>query len=190
MGIKSKAAVNLVVPSPAPLPVPPPPTLYWAGFQDYRSCIRPLKGYSREGTLGTMRYDAIEPFVESLKIAQQRIWILDRHFDGEGISPIYFDLYAAFERGVEVRIITTRRNELISWRGEMGFDFPDNKAVQPGPDRIHDRFAIIDIDLWHFGHTVGGWRPEISAASHGWHQHVAPFEKIYKEAWDGCQFEG
>lgn len=35
-------------------------------------------------------------------------------------------------------------------------------------DCIHDRFAIIDNELWHFGATVGGFHRDVNAVSRGW----------------------
>lgn len=48
---------------------------------------------------------------------------------------------------------------------------------------IHDRFAIIDDELWHFGATVGGLHASVSAASRGWraadHGAIEFFEEIW-----------
>jgi hypothetical protein len=48
---------------------------------------------------------------------------------------------------------------------------------------IHDRFAIIDDELWHFGGTVGGFHASVSAASRGWrasdHGAIEFFEMIW-----------
>jgi len=48
---------------------------------------------------------------------------------------------------------------------------------------IHDRFAIIDDELWHFGGTVGGFHSTVSAASRGWraadHGAINFFEEIW-----------
>lgn len=50
---------------------------------------------------------------------------------------------------------------------------------------IHDRFAIIDDELWHFGATVGGLHEHVNAATRGWaaddHNALAFFET----AWAG-----
>jgi len=51
-------------------------------------------------------------------------------------------------------------------------------------DFVHDRFAIIDDELWHFGGTVGGFHSKVSAASRGWraadHGAIEFFEEIWK----------
>ena len=36
---------------------------------------------------------------------------------------------------------------------------------------IHDRFALMDGEIWHFGGTVGGVRPHLTAYSRGWPDH-------------------
>lgn len=50
---------------------------------------------------------------------------------------------------------------------------------------IHDRFAIIDDELWHFGATVGGFHSKVSAASRGWraveHGAIQFFEDIWNK---------
>lgn len=33
---------------------------------------------------------------------------------------------------------------------------------------IHDRFAIMDQEIWHFGAAVGGMHGSLSALSRGW----------------------
>jgi hypothetical protein len=49
---------------------------------------------------------------------------------------------------------------------------------------VHDRFAVIDDELWHFGGTVGGFHEHVTAASRGWdadeHDAVAFFDLAWK----------
>lgn len=35
-------------------------------------------------------------------------------------------------------------------------------------DLIHDRFAVMDQEIWHFGAAVGGMSKKLSALSRGW----------------------
>jgi len=48
---------------------------------------------------------------------------------------------------------------------------------------VHDRFAIVDDELWHFGGTAGGFQAAVSAASRGWravnHGAIEFFEEIW-----------
>ena len=48
---------------------------------------------------------------------------------------------------------------------EMNIDIKFNLTTNF--DHIHDRFAIIDDELWHFGATVGGFHSQVSAAQEG-----------------------
>jgi len=56
---------------------------------------------------------------------------------------------------------------------------------------VHDRFAIIDDELWHFGATVGGLHNLVNAASRGWdvdeHGAVSFFERAWSANLDGGQ---
>jgi len=51
-------------------------------------------------------------------------------------------------------------------------------------DFIHDRFAIIDDELWHFGGTVGGFHPSVSAASRGWRASEHGAIDFFNMAWN------
>jgi hypothetical protein len=50
---------------------------------------------------------------------------------------------------------------------------------------VHDRFAIIDDELWHFGATVGGLHERVNAATRGWvaDEHCAA--GFFEQAWTG-----
>ena len=42
---------------------------------------------------------------------------------------------------------------------------------------IHDRFAWMDGEIWHFGSTVGGIKPHVTAYSRGWYDYDCRFRK-------------
>lgn len=50
-------------------------------------------------------------------------------------------------------------------------------------DYVHDRFAIIDDELWHFGATVGGFHSKVSAATRGWRASDHGAEEFFELAW-------
>ena len=50
---------------------------------------------------------------------------------------------------------------------------------------VHDRFAIVDDELWHFGATVGGLHPDVSAASRGWSAREHRAVEFFEMAWQG-----
>jgi hypothetical protein len=49
---------------------------------------------------------------------------------------------------------------------------------------IHDRFAIIDDELWHFGGSVGGFQSSVSAASRGWRASDHGAIEFFEMAWN------
>jgi len=50
---------------------------------------------------------------------------------------------------------------------------------------VHDRFAIIDNELWHFGATVGGLHGDVSAATRGWDIAHHDALRFFEDAWAG-----
>jgi hypothetical protein len=50
---------------------------------------------------------------------------------------------------------------------------------------VHDRFAIIDNELWHFGATVGGLHSSVNAATRGWDAEAHDAVRFFNDAWDG-----
>jgi hypothetical protein len=47
----------------------------------------------------------------------------------------------------------------------------------------HDRFAIVDDELWHFGGTVGGFLTSVSATSRGWSAAEHGAIQFFELAW-------
>lgn len=50
---------------------------------------------------------------------------------------------------------------------------------------VHDRFAIIDNELWHFGATVGGLHSLVNAATRGWDAEALDAIRFFNDAWAG-----
>ena len=81
------------------------------------------------------------------------------------------------ERAAKINRSTPRRagTAIIEIRFSLGSRFP----------YVHDRFAIIDNELWHFGATVGGLHSLVNAATRGWDADAADAMRFFDEAWDG-----
>jgi hypothetical protein len=47
----------------------------------------------------------------------------------------------------------------------------------------HDRFAIVDDQLWHFGATVGGGHGSLTAASGPWPAAPSGFVDLFDRLW-------
>lgn len=131
----------------------------------------------------------------------RRLWILDPHFDIRfGIRPLQISLVGT---GIEQLLINggkggiqpgeARQAEaglrailsdnlggktapLVEWRDDLAKD---------GEPDTHDRFAIVDNELWHFGATVGGSHPSINAFSRGWNAAETGAIRYFTELWRG-----
>ncbi len=162
-------------------------------------------GSTRFPTIGELklrcdaeRTTAIEPmwqFIESVEAAQWMVWVLDLHFDEIGLHPLADALMLS--RAQEVRLLTGKLNDRRSFtellqlaRQAAGFDRGSeavfwcdtlNKRGYPFP---HDRFAIADDALWHFGHTVGGAGRRMVAASGAWDAPATDTPRFFRSAWD------
>ncbi|MEZ8652935.1 hypothetical protein AB6D60_02995 [Vibrio splendidus] len=55
---------------------------------------------------------------------------------------------------------------------------------------IHDRFAVIDDELWHFGATVGGFHSQVSAVTRGWDAEKHGAIEFFELAWQGDTIMG
>jgi len=142
----------------------------------------------------------LDPFVLSTSYAIERVWILDLHFDHVGVAALEIGLKGSSVR--DVRLLTgTRKDDLkpltarlnavrlpantpaaaqtpqlasVEWR-----DFLDSKSY-PFP---HDRFALVDGELWHFGHTVGGAGKCLFACSGPWDAQATEAIDFYEGLW-------
>lgn len=142
--------------------------------------------------------DPLQTFWASFSSAQKRIWIIDPYFfepennKGNRQDRIKFVIDKLHENldAYDIRIVTKSHNTIenknidedllnqfkehaqllneIKAQGQeiCKIDFKFNLTTNF--DYIHDRFAIIDDELWHFGATVGGFHSLVSAASRGW----------------------
>jgi len=62
-----------------------------------------------------------------------------------------------------------------------------NTGLSDSPIDVHDRFAIIDDELWHFGATVGGFHASVNAASRGWNAHATGAVDFFELVWKKCK---
>jgi hypothetical protein len=155
--------------------------------------------------------EALNAFVEAAWMAQDRILVLDDFLfkpqegqsqrdryeqilfwlpDGMVANDIRF-LTNAHEDRSEQDTIQKRFNERVAdinrraprrgglakieIRFSLGSAFP----------YVHDRFAIIDSELWHFGATVGGLHNLVNAATRGWDAEAHDALRFFDDAWEG-----
>lgn len=148
----------------------------------------------------------LKKFGKAVSDAQERVWIVDEYLlmpdDGKPtkrIEQILTWLPLSFAAS-DVRLLTKQHQEVDEdelKKFKQRAQAINNKSVRREKecrielrmhltrdcDFIHDRFAIIDDELWHFGGTVGGFHSRVSAASRGWraadHGAISFFEEIW-----------
>ncbi|HHG1586244.1 TPA: VPA1262 family N-terminal domain-containing protein [Klebsiella pneumoniae] len=147
-------------------------------------------------------------FVDAVRDAQERIWILDGYFFAAPSIKIdstdyILDIAKWFHArldATDVRILTKVHQEFSS-EMESIFEIQEKEinALRGGGkpkcsiqirqtlkqkfDFMHDRFAVIDDELWHFGATVGGFHTSVSAVSRGWCANETGAIKFFDLAW-------
>jgi len=152
----------------------------------------------------------LEAFVQAAKDAQDRLFVLDDFlFKPQGDGPLQpridqvLNWFQPMFRASNVRLLTNAigskadradivdqlercaeiinaanpyrpRSLVIDVRFTLGKNFP----------YVHDRFAIIDDELWHFGATVGGFHHAVNAATRGWHVDDHDAVTFFEIAWE------
>ncbi|KFF84613.1 hypothetical protein [Pseudomonas syringae] len=149
----------------------------------------------------------VEEFKKAISTAQ-RVWIIDKHlFSEDGKNPVHIRRIKKvvdwfFTNQIQmIRILTGNHDNQAEIEKEFGVleeILTDDRAKLDAPIKVelsftlkdfnyvHDRFAIIDDELWHFGATVGGFHRDVNAASRGWnadtHKAVQFFNTVWKMA--------
>jgi hypothetical protein len=150
----------------------------------------------------------LQKFGLAVADAQERVWIVDEYLlmpeKGKGNPADRVDKILAWLplwiAASDIRLLTRRHQEV----GEDDLNKFQHRAREISNytarrgnecciqirmhltrdcDFIHDRFAIVDDELWHFGGTAGGFHATVSAASRGWraadHGAIDFFEEIW-----------
>lgn len=150
----------------------------------------------------------LQKFSRAAADAQDRVWIVDQYLlmpeNGKGstvsrvdkiLTWLPLDLAAS-----DIRLLTKKHQEVgdadLKKFQQRAREISNHEArrgkecsievrihLRQFCDFIHDRFAIVDDELWHFGGTVGGFHSGVSAASRGWrasdHGAIDFFEQIW-----------
>ena len=153
----------------------------------------------------------VKEFEKAISTAQ-RVWIIDKHlFSEDGKKPVHgrrikkvvnWFLTSQIQT---IRILTGRHDDQAEIEKEFeGLEafVTDDRAKIDTPlkveisfalkdfDYIHDRFAIIDDELWHFGATVGGFHRDVNAASRGWSAETHKAVQFFDTAWKMANANG
>lgn len=118
-------------------------------------------------------------FAHALNVASQ-VWIVDCYFaDTPDLADELFGIVTIADVA-QVRIVTAERDELKDlqsratyWNNEGRRTGTIELRTLPQRERgwrvlPHDRFALVDGTLWHWGATIGGGYSGLNACSYGW----------------------
>lgn len=201
--------------SPIKRPVPSPQILWPSamGFSDDGETDLakfPSLG-AIKARLGASRPVPLLAFTNAAQNAQDRILILDDYLfkpkARQAVQSRYDQILEWFPDGLvanDVRILTNAHgskteHELIKQKfAERAAAINDRSRNREGNVTIeisftlntdfpyvHDRFAIVDDELWHFGATVGGLHEQLSTATRGWDSGQHEALRFFNEAWQG-----
>ncbi|OQW90683.1 MAG: hypothetical protein BWK78_06420 [Thiotrichaceae bacterium IS1] len=180
---------------------------YGQGIQPYSSTTFPL------GDSITNRYKnttidkdekealvyALEEFQYAIMEAKDRLWIMDSNFDAYGVASILEALQSSHVK--QIWILTgkkdSQKEHIPYWKLQLENVRNERQAKDHIPADIqwktglsnekypylHDRFAIVDHELWHFGATVGGGHPSLNAATRGWDADQTKAITFFMDVW-------
>lgn len=138
-------------------------------------------------------YQCLE-FWDQVK-ATRELFIMDKYFDVSAMKHLFNVIRNRSNGALEKvhllcssshstgsdfkKLLAGIRSEYRRNRGNLEF----SGDLKPGFFfDIHDRFAITDDELWHFGSTVGGVSGGLTALSRGWMDQVKAFKKVFHTA--------
>lgn len=151
---------------------------------------------------------ALAAFAEELELAQERVLILDDYLFKPDRGTVETRLdhilnwFTESFRAGDVRLLTSslgsadveadiakQCSERAQWISSLdpyaAVTISVKFTLQIDFPYVHDRFAIIDDDLWHFGATAGGLHAQVNAATRGWVAEDHGARGFFDLAWDG-----
>jgi hypothetical protein len=201
--------------SPIKRPVPSPQILWPSAIgyaDDGGSDLVRFPGLEAiKARLGAHLPESLSAFRDAARAAQDRILILDDFLfkpkKGQALQSRYDQILRWFPVGLianDVRILVnahgdkTERDLITRKFAERAAEINDRSPNRDGNVAIlinfslgtdfpyvHDRYAIVDDELWHFGATVGGLHEALNAASRGWDSTQHDALRFFEEAWRG-----
>ncbi|MFC1482227.1 hypothetical protein ACFL51_00315 [Myxococcota bacterium] len=142
-------------------------------------------------------------FIDSAIRSSRRIWILDPHFGRTGY--LLLKKVVACNQISRIRIVSrySKDEDVPRWTIQLVSTRNENKLLQSasnpgriewrttrrrsksqGEPRLHDRYAVVDGELWHFGSTVGGAHPSLTTFSRGWDADVRGAVTFFADLWN------
>lgn len=158
--------------------------IYWIWTTDGSATPNfPIQGRDRAVESSSWEPRPLQPFLDSIAEAKISRIIFDPHFDERvGIRSIWG--YVRLNPDVDTKIIVGKERvfrELSNWKASQDQSLAKCVQIKYSNLDFHDRFAVIDFELWHFGSTVGGAYPKFGAVTRGWDGEE--FRKVFNAIW-------
>lgn len=109
------------------------------------------------------------------------IILVDMFFTSKQYERLYYELKLLYEakdkenkdiyifcNDASAKVLLPLHNEMKRKRNKIYRLFNVSIHCFRYHDWVHDRFAIMDQEIWHFGAAVGGMHKKLSAFSRGW----------------------
>lgn len=158
----------------------------------YSECSR-LRGRLESGERFPRNAMTLVAFEEAVMEAR-RLLVLDSYFDAVGVHALRFAL--DYSQVYEIRLLTGQtEDDTGPWHQDLvrrvnmdrldrlRVDVEWRKLRRRSFPFLHDRFAVVDDALWHFGATVGGGHEGLNAASGPWSAVDARAVEFFNECW-------
>jgi hypothetical protein len=140
--------------------------------------------------------DDDDPEVRQRRLQEVISWLTTDNFQATDIRILMKSMSRNGDLAIETNIknqlsdaeqkINSKRDYISAQHCQIQVRFTLNITF----DQLHDRFAIIDNELWHFGATVGGFHKQVSAASRGWDAAALRADTFFNLAWQAPMIEG
>lgn len=185
----------------------PDKQIFW-GSQNGRETVFPTIDDAKF-RIGSGEPIPLKEFNKAVLNAQERIWIVDEYLlmpDNQNVEPSrrieqILEWLPVWLIASDVRFLTKRHQEVgdsdLERFQQRAKEINDHRAkrikdccievrkhFKKNSNLIHDRFAIIDDELWHFGGTVGGFHSKVSAASRGWSAKDYGAISFFEDIWN------
>lgn len=155
------------------------------GFEEYKSGIDRIINWEKNRNSRLLRINSL--FLDEL-IRCETVYIVDKFFDVEEFDRIMLALKNAegcpLRRlfiicdsnydAIRKRIAENEKNGMIV---SVEISVSSMKNAGKRYFDIHDRFALLDDEIWHFGWTVCGVGHTLNAYSRGWTDRNGKFKE-------------
>jgi hypothetical protein len=145
-----------------------------------------------------------EEFMSAICAARSRVWLVDsfllkKDIHAKSCFAAVFDPALRQTSAQDIRLLTSKKEgfqeqlECLRALQDARRAPPRNEAftievrfVREGKSSTrlpHDRFALIDGELWHWGANVGGTHHEVNAYSRGWSTDRTKAAEYFERLW-------